>query len=338
MNVADYDYPLPEELIAAYPLKRGNSRMMLLNRNDGHIEHRHFAEITDLLHENSLIVRNVTSVVKTRIFAQRKTGAEIELLILNPYIKGRTFSALIKRGGRLKEHEKLYAGDAVIHINSRVDEVFSVTIDSEGDIESFFEGYGHVPLPPYIKRPDEDDDRKTYQTVYSSKRGSSAAPTAGLHFSNEIIQKLQQRGIEFADITLHVGLGTFEPVKAMRIEEHKMHAEYYDITKSAAEQLNRARAEGKHIIAVGTTSLRVLETVFEDGHYSAGSGMTDIFIYPPYKISSADMLLTNFHLPKSTLLMLVSAFAGREHIMNAYREAVDKKYRFYSYGDCMLIG
>lgn len=337
MYVNDYDYPLPQELIAAYPLKRGQSRMMLLDRQNGNIQHKQFTHITEYLQVPTVIVRNITSVVKSRIFARRETGAIIELLILNPYVKGNTFHALIRRGGRLNMNEMLHAPDAEIIINSRDDEVFSITVHTD-NVHAFFDKHGHVPLPPYIRRPDEADDNHTYQTVYSSIKGSSAAPTAGLHFSQDIMSKMNDIGIEFADIILHVGLGTFEPVKAETIEEHRMHAEYFEISDRAAAMLNKARKNKIPILAVGTTSLRVLETVYKDGEYKAGSGMTDIFIYPPYEVRSADMLLTNFHLPRSTLLMLVSAFAGKEHIMNAYREAIEEKYRFYSYGDCMLIG
>ncbi len=337
MNINDYDYPLPESLIADYPLLRGKSRMMILDKKKGTIEHALFSDLNDILNPPMLITRNITKVIKTRLFAKRKTGGEIEILILNPYAKGYVFNALIKKGGRLHTGEMLSIGPCTIKLINRKDEVFIVEFDHNLKPIEIFEQFGHVPLPPYIKRNDEKSDEETYQTVFSDIPGSSAAPTAGLHFSEEMIIKMKEKGIEFNDVLLHVGLGTFEPVKTDTIEAHIMHEEYYEVGIESADMLNKAKENNIPILAIGTTTMRVLETIYSNDKYHPNSGMTDIFIYPPYRIESADMMITNFHLPKSTLLMLVSAFAGREFIMKAYRDAVERKYRFYSYGDCMLI-
>ena len=340
MDISKFDYNLPEELIAAYPKARGQSRLMLLDRESRTIEHRMFSELPDILNYPISIVRNITRVIKTRLFAERVTGASIELLILNPYVEGNEFEALINKGGRLKMGEKLILdADSSIEIISRDREVFNIRIVSQKNTHDIFKEMGHVPLPPYIKRPDEANDADTYQTVYSKINGSSAAPTAGLHFSDDIINDLERRGAEILDILLHVGLGTFEPVKTDRIEEHDMHSEYFSISSEICSKLNNINRDKQPVLAIGTTSIRVLETVYdkETAMFHADTGHTDIFIYPPMEIHGADMLLTNFHLPKSTLLMLVSSFAGRKFILNAYAEAVEENYRFFSYGDSMLI-
>lgn len=340
MELSKFNYNLPSQLIASYPKKRGRSRLLVLDPDKKNISHRQFAELPSILDYPLIVVRNVTHVVKTRIFARRKTGGKIEVLILNPYERGSVFEALIQKGKRLKEGEKLTVSkNSSIEVLGRNKEIFSVRVHSSIGMKEFFEQHGHVPLPPYIKRSDEPDDKDTYQTVYSKVEGSAAAPTAGLHFSKAIIDQMKHKGAQFIDIVLHVGLGTFEPVKSERIEEHDMHSEYFSISEESCRRLNKARKDSTPILAIGTTSLRVLESVFdrESGRYVPATGHTDIFIHPPMKIHSADMLLTNFHLPESTLLMLVSSFAGREFILEAYREAVEKEYRFFSYGDSMLI-
>ncbi len=337
MYLNDFDYELPEKLIASHPLKRGESRLMLLSREDHTIKHKTFNDLPNSISYPNIIVRNITRVVKTRIFANRKTGSKIEILILNPFIKGNEFEALIKRGGRLNIKEELIIDRSIIKIIKRENEVFFISIRTDMKISEFFEKYGHVPLPPYIKRDDEDRDKDDYQTIYSKTNGSSAAPTAGLHFSNDIINDMEKRGTVFLDILLHVGLGTFEPVKEENIKDHKMHNEYFEIDGDAAEILNNAKKKDIPIIAIGTTCLRVLETVYKNGKFSSGMGMTNIFVYPPMKIESVNMLITNFHLPKSTLIMLISAFAGIDFIKQAYSEAIKKEYRFFSYGDSMLI-
>ncbi|MDY6787472.1 MAG: tRNA preQ1(34) S-adenosylmethionine ribosyltransferase-isomerase QueA [candidate division WOR-3 bacterium] len=340
MDISKFDYNLPEELIAAYPKPRGQSRLMLLDRKNRTIEHRMFSELPDILDYPLTIVRNITRVIKTRLFARRETGASIELLILNPYVEGNEFEALINKGGRLKMGEMLNLdADSRIEIISRDKEVFKIRIIPQKNIHDIFSELGHVPLPPYIKRPDEANDANAYQTVYSKINGSSAAPTAGLHFSDEIIFDLKNRGAEILDILLHVGLGTFEPVKTDKIEEHDMHSEYFSISSDICSKLNNTDRKKNPILAIGTTSIRVLETVYDGDteRFHADTGHTDIFIHPPMKVHSADMLLTNFHLPRSTLLMLVSSFAGRKFILNAYAEAIEENYRFFSYGDSMLI-
>lgn len=311
---------------------------MLVLERDGSMEDSIFSSLPDKLDYPLCIVRNITRVQKTRLFARRKSGALIEILILDPYNRG-MHEALIHKGGRLKEGETLNVENARIRIISRNENVFTISIDCDIDEYEFLERMGHVPLPPYIKRPDIKQDETDYQTVFARIPGSSAAPTAGLHFSETIIGALKERGAVFCDVLLHVGLGTFEPVKTDDIEGHRMHSEYFELSRESSDILNNAREQGMPVMAVGTTALRVLETVYdiESGKYRTMKGNTDIFIRPPMKVHSADILLTNFHLPKSTLLMLVSSFAGYEKIMNAYTHAVRENYRFFSYGDCMLI-
>lgn len=313
--------------------------MLVIDRHGNGIEDGVFSDMPDKIGYPVCIVRNITKVRKTRLFARRDTGALIEFLILDPYRTGE-HEALVSKGGRLRMNEELHiSGRAGIRIVSRKGEIFTVKVISDYSDDEVLEKYGHVPLPPYIKREDNASDIKNYQTVYARIPGSSAAPTAGLHFTKPILKRLDKKGALTADVLLHVGLGTFEPVRADNVEEHVMHSEYFELDENNAEILNNARQNDIPILAVGTTALRVLETVFDRhaGIYRKGKGNTDIFIHPPMTVKSADMLLTNFHLPKSTLLMLVSAFAGYEKIMEAYSHAVNEKYRFFSYGDCMLI-
>lgn len=337
--VSDYDYELPKELIACRPAPRGSSRLLILDRKSGSIQDAVFSELPDILKYPLTVCRNKTAVVKTRIFAKKSTGGEVEILVLNPYEKGNVFEALIQKGGRLHQGDVLSVGGRYrVRINGREENVFFIEA-IEGSMGRMLEDEGHVPLPPYIEREDDADDIGDYQTVFAGEKGSSAAPTAGLHFSEEILQKISEKGARFADIVLHVGLGTFAPVKSEFIDEHKIHREHFIAGKDACAVLNESRSSGRPVLAVGTTALRVLETIYDRGgkSYAETEGETDIFIYPPYVVEGADMLLTNFHLPKSTLLMLVSAFAGRENIMNAYRHAIAERYRFFSYGDAMLI-
>jgi len=337
-SLSDFDYTLPEELIAYSPRERGESRLLVLDRRSGSMEESTVNALPDIIEYPAVIARNVTRVVKTRFFGNRESGGRIEFLVLNPYEDSMEFKSLIKRSNKIKEHDEIKIGDdASVVIEERDGSVWKIRLNTELVRDEFFEKYGHTPLPPYIKRNDVKSDENDYQTVYAAERGSSAAPTAGLHFSHSMLERIKEKGGVFADIILHVGLGTFEPVKEERIEEHRMHSEYYSLGRDAAEILNLAKKNKTKILSVGTTSLRVLETAFYDGFFREGSGMTDIFIYPPYEIKSAQMLLTNFHIPKSTLLMLVSAFAGRDLIMDAYKYAVEKRFRFFSYGDAMLI-
>jgi len=339
LSVADYDYELPKELIAERPVERGKSRLLILNSKSGKIEDAWFSDLADILNYPVTVCRNVTAVVKTRIFANKKTGGAVEVFILNPYEKGTSFEALLNNAGGIKSGDVLVVeGEEKIRIKERNENIFQVEL-VRGKMNDFLEKYGHVPLPPYIGRGDEEKDKNDYQTVFAEIQGSSAAPTAGLHFTEDMLRRIKEKGASFADIVLHVGLGTFAPVKTEFIEQHKMHEEYFSAKPEECEKLNFAKKNKVPVLALGTTSLRVLETIYdyENKMFKSGEGKTDIFIYPPYKVKSADMMITNFHLPKSTLLMLVSAFAGKENIMNAYKHAIENRYRFFSYGDAMLI-
>lgn len=340
MKTKDFYYELPEELIAQHPLKnREESRLLILDRKTGEIEHRKFKDIVDYLNPGDCLVLNDTRVIPARLFGNRIGKEEkIEFLLLKN-IEGNRWEVLVKPGKKVKPGVKIEFGDGLL-----VSEVISieeggtriVEFTYEGIFEEILDRLGEMPLPPYIKEKLEDKER--YQTVYSKKKGSAAAPTAGLHFTKELLSDIEKKGVNLVFITLHVGLGTFRPVKVENIEEHNMHSEYYEVTEDAAKIINDTRKNGGRVIAVGTTSTRTLETIAtEDGRVEAKKGWTDIFIYPGYKFKAIDGLITNFHLPESTLLMLVSAFAGREKILNAYRIAVEKRYRFFSFGDAMFI-
>jgi S-adenosylmethionine:tRNA ribosyltransferase-isomerase len=340
MKTKDFYYELPEELIAQHPLKnREESRLLILDRKTGEIEHRKFKDIVDYLNPGDCLVLNDTRVIPARLFGNRIGKEEkIEFLLLKN-IEGNRWEVLVKPGKKVKPGVKIEFGDGLL-----VSEVISieeggtriVEFTYEGIFEEILDRLGEMPLPPYIKEKLEDKER--YQTVYSKKKGSAAAPTAGLHFTKELLSDIEKKGVNLVFITLHVGLGTFRPVKVENIEEHNMHSEYYEVTEDAAKIINDTRKNGGRVIAVGTTSTRTLETIAtEDGKVEAKKGWTDIFIYPGYKFKAIDGLITNFHLPESTLLMLVSAFAGREKILNAYRIAVEKRYRFFSFGDAMFI-
>ena len=328
MKLSDFDYNLPKELIAQYPLKeRDSARLLVLGREKLTLEHRVFKDIPDYLREGDLIVLNDTKVLPSRLHGKRNSGGKVEVLLLNRK-EGLTFSALIKPG-RVKLGEKIIfnGGKSEGIISAKNEITFNLR-----DAASVY-ALGLMPLPPYIKRKPEDLDSIYYQTVYASQEGAIASPTAGLHFTEELIAGIKSRGINVAHITLHVGIGTFKPVKVDDITAHKMEPEYFRITDEVAELIKDTRAKNRRIIAVGTTSLRALEA-FASG---MKEGYTDLFIYPGYKFKLVDCLLTNFHLPRTTLLMLVSAFCGEKLAKKAYQEAVDNKYRFYSYGDAMLI-
>lgn len=344
MKLTEFDYHLPEELIAQHPAdRRENSRMMVLDRKAGTIEHKHFYDITDYLRPGDLLVLNDSKVIPARIFGvKEKTGAKIEVLLIKR-LEGDTWEAMVRPGKRLKlgdtvsfSQEKRFRAEVVGYGE---DGTRHLRFDYEGIWNELLDEYGQIPLPPYIDRENEMEDKDRYQTVYCKYEGSVAAPTAGLHFTDEILQTLQEKGVELAFVTLHVGIGTFRPVKAEEIEDHAMHYEEYSINEETAEKINRAKREGRRIISVGTTSTRTVESAAdENGFVKAGQRSTNLFIYPPvYRFKTIEGLLTNFHLPKSTLLMLISAFYDREKILEAYEEAVREKYRFFSYGDCMLI-
>ncbi|UJW59698.1 tRNA preQ1(34) S-adenosylmethionine ribosyltransferase-isomerase QueA [Bacillus sp. A116_S68] len=341
MNVSQFDYHLPEELIAQTPLKsRESSRLLVLNKQSGDIAHKHFPDLLTFLEKGDTLVLNNTKVIPARLFGVKKeTGAKIELLLLKEE-ENHQWEVLVKPAKRVKEGTVLtFGGDLLT--GKCVEELpegrRKIAFSFSGIFHEILDKLGEMPLPPYIQEQLEEKDR--YQTVYAEHRGSAAAPTAGLHFTESLLSKVKEKGVNVAYITLHVGLGTFRPVSVNSIEEHHMHAEYYEMTEDTAALLNETKEQGKKIIAVGTTSARTLETVARDHHgrLAASSGWTDIFIYPGFTFQAIDGLLTNFHLPKSTLVMLVSAFAGRDHILNAYREAVTAKYRFFSFGDAMLL-
>ncbi len=339
-KTSDFYYDLPEELIAQTPLKdRDHSRLLVLDKVTGEIEHKHFYEVVDYLNEGDCIVINDTKVLPARLFGVRKdTGSVIELLLLKR-IDGKKWETLVKPGKKAKVGVELIFKDSLLSgkiIDVHDDGNRTIEFEFDGIFEEILDQLGEMPLPPYIHEKLEDKNR--YQTIYAANPGSAAAPTAGLHFNNEVIKKIEDKGVNIAKLTLHVGLGTFRPVKSEYILDHKMHSEYYELSESEAEKINKAKLDGNKVISVGTTSTRTLETIGDDkGLVRAQSGWTDIFIYPGYNFKVVDSLITNFHLPESTLIMLVSALAGKENIMNAYNEAVENKYRFFSFGDAMII-
>jgi len=335
MKLSDFDYHLPKELIAKYPAQpRDSCRLMVLNRKDKTTEHRIFRDVIDYLKPGDTLVLNNTKVIPARLIGKKeKTNANIEVFLLRP-IEDNIWEALIKNVRRLKKNQKIIiSDDFYVEFLSKDDEKVIVKIHSK-DIKSDLEKYGHVPLPPYIEREDEEKDKDYYQTVFAEKEGSVASPTAGLHFTKELLEKIKEKGVNIAYITLHVGLGTFKPVKTEDITKHKMHEEYFTIPKETLEMIQKTKENKKSVVAVGTTVVRALETY---GKFGKTEGFTDIFIYPSYEFKIVDKLTTNFHLPKSTLLMLVSAFADINFILRAYNEAVKERYRFFSYGDAMLI-
>lgn len=340
MDVKDFYYDLPQELIAQDPLEdRSGSRMLVLGKEDGSIRHEIFRSITHYLHAGDCLVINNTKVIPARLFGEREgTGAAIEILLLRRR-ENDIWETLVKPGKKAKTGTKIVFGGGLL-----TGEVVDVVEDGnrliqftyEGIFEEILDRLGQMPLPPYITHTLKDKNR--YQTVYAKYDGSAAAPTAGLHFTPELLDEIRAMGVKIAEVTLHVGLGTFRPVKAAQVQDHHMHSEYYEVTAEAAACINGTKQSGGRVVAVGTTSCRTLESAAaEDGSLTAKSGWTDIFIYPGYKFKVIDALVTNFHLPESTLVMLVSALAGRDHIMNAYAEAVKERYRFFSFGDAMLI-
>ena len=340
MDVKDFDYDLPEELIAQDPLEdRSSSRLMVLDKKTGDIEHKIFRDVVDYLQPGDCLVLNNTKVIPARLFGVKEgTEAKIEILLLKRK-ENDIWETLVKPGKKCKPGVKISFGEGLL-----TGEVLEVVEDGnrliqfhyDGIFEEILDQLGQMPLPPYITHQLKDKNR--YQTVYAKYDGSAAAPTAGLHFTPELLQQIRDMGIDIAEVTLHVGLGTFRPVKVDTIEEHHMHSEFYMVEESEAKKINDTKANGGRVICVGTTSCRTLESATgDDGILKAGSGWTEIFIYPGYKFKILDCLITNFHLPESTLVMLVSALAGREHILNAYQEAIKERYRFFSFGDAMFI-
>ncbi len=345
MLLEEFNYNLPEELIAQVPPKRRDmSKMMVLNYSNKSIEHKHFYDITDILTENDFLVLNNTKVIPARLYAKKDTGALIEVFLVRE-IKKDIWIALIKPSKRVKAGTILTVSDELsIEVLEKDDDKWQIHLIYEGNFFEILDRAGKIPLPPYIERKMTNDEYKSldfdrYQTVYAKNAGAVAAPTAGLHFTNEILNKLKNQGTDYCFITLNVGLGTFKPVKCENISEHKMDSELFEITGEASEKINNAIKSGKNIVAVGTTSVRTLETVMNKyGKIIPVKDSSELFIYPGYKFKIINKLITNFHLPKSTLLMLVSALAGKDFIFQAYEEAIKNKYRFYSYGDCMFIG
>ena len=340
MKTSDFDYELPEELIAQHPAaQRDHSRLLVMDKYTGAVEHRVFRDIVDYLHAGDVLVLNNTKVIPARIFGVKEGGtAKIEVLLLKRDDDlPNTWEVLVHPGKRAKVGTVIDFGEGRLkgEVIANTSAGRKVTFHFDGIFEEILEELGTMPLPPYIHEQLEDQNR--YQTVYAKVDGSAAAPTAGLHFTTELLETLRQNGIEIEEVLLHVGLGTFKPVSEEDIEDHEMHSEYYEISEETADRINKAKAEGRRIISVGTTSTRALESAAKDGRLQAGSGWTNIFIYPGYKWQIIDGLITNFHLPKSTLMMLVSALSTREHILAAYKEAVAQRYRFFSFGDAMFI-
>ena len=340
MNVRDFDFDLPQELIAQDPLEdRSASRLLVLDKHTGEIEHRHFKDILDYLKKGDCLVINDTKVIPARLFGVKEgTEAKIEILLLKRR-ENDIWETLVKPGKKAKVGTVISFGEGLLK-GTVIDVVEEgnrlIQFSYEGIFEEILDQLGQMPLPPYITHQLQDKNR--YQTVYAKNEGSAAAPTAGLHFTKELLEKIQEKGVEIAHVTLHVGLGTFRPVKVDEIEAHHMHSEFYIVEEEEAKKVNDAKRNGGRIVCVGTTSCRTVESAStEDGILKAGSGWTEIFIYPGYRFKVLDCLITNFHLPESTLIMLVSALAGRDHVLHAYEEAVRERYRFFSFGDAMLL-
>ena len=348
MNVADFDFDLPDDLIAQEPsAERGGSRLLFMDRATGRVAHRLFSDLPSLLQPGDLLVVNDTRVFPARLIGVRLPGGgAAECFLVDPAAEPDTWIALVHPGQRLRKGSKMRFESAGRALNAEVlgrhfhgRRTVRLWTDDGSPVGDTIDAIGHIPLPPYIKRPDTPSDRDRYQTIYARERGSIAAPTAGLHFTPRLLDALGRRGVERITVTLHVGYGTFQPVRVDRVEDHQVEREHYDVRPEAAAALTRARREGRRVIAVGTTTTRTLEslTITPGGDVLPGEGETPLFIYPGFDFKLVSGLLTNFHLPKSSLLMLVSAFAGRQHVLDAYRQAIAERYRFYSYGDAMFI-
>ena len=339
MELSEFNYDLPEELIAQVPIKnRDESRLMVLNRENKTIEDKIFKDIIEYLKQGDCLVRNNTKVIPARLYGKKETGANVEFVLLKN-IEGDIWEAMVRPGNKLHEGARVIFGDGLLKaeiLGTTEDGTRKVEFSYNGIFNEILDKIGLMPLPPYIHESLKENDR--YQTVYAKYDGSAAAPTAGLHFTPELLKKIEEKGVSIANVTLHVGIGTFRPVKEKNIEDHHMHTEHYYIKQEDVEKINKAKKEGHRVIAVGTTSCRTLETIAdENGLVKECEGDTGIYIYPGYKFKCIDGLITNFHLPESTLIMLVSAFAEKDYVMRAYKHAVDERYRFFSFGDAMCI-
>ena len=345
MQVSDFDFDLPDELIARYPQpQRTASRLLQLDGNSGSLTDGKFTDVLDLVQPGDLVVFNNTRVIPARVFGRKESGGKIEVLV-ERVLDEHSILAHVRASKSPKPGNVLFLGENDEYqatMVARHDALFEIHFDHENGVFDILNEIGHMPLPPYIDRPDEDADKERYQTVYNQKPGAVAAPTAGLHFDNELLDKIKAKGVEFAYVTLHVGAGTFQPVRVDDINDHHMHSEYVEVPQEVVDAINATKARGGRIVAVGTTSVRSLESAAQDAKQKGTElapffGDTEIFIYPGYEYQLVDVLITNFHLPESTLIMLVSAFASYEHVMNAYQHAVNKEYRFFSYGDAMFV-
>jgi len=338
MRVRDFYFELPDELIARFPLQeRSQSRLLCLDAQAGRLQHRIFSDILELLTPGDLLVFNDTRVIPARLHGQKASGGKVEVLI-ERVLTPTTALAHVRSSRSPKPGSRLQLeGGVDAEVTGRKDNLFELSFNIEGHLLEVLEAVGHIPLPPYMQREDQASDRERYQTVYNRKPGAVAAPTAGLHFDQALLDALKLKGVDIAFVTLHVGAGTFQPVKVDRIEDHVMHAEYIEVPDVVVDAVKAARARGKRVIAVGTTSVRSLESASQSGEIAPFYGDSQIFIYPGYEFKSVDALITNFHLPESTLLMLVSAFSGYDNIMRAYQEAIEQRYRFFSYGDAMFL-
>jgi S-adenosylmethionine:tRNA ribosyltransferase-isomerase len=338
MQVKDFHFDLPEELIASYPLeKRSSSRLLCLDGNSGALEHRTFSDILDFVTEKDLMIFNNTRVIPARLFGEKASGGKVEVLVERVLDEHRVLAHVRSSRSPKPGAELTLEGQVPVTMVARHENLFELRFDTQDGVLSVLEQHGHMPLPPYMKREDQLEDRERYQTVYNEKPGAVAAPTAGLHFDDDLLAALKNKGVQTEFVTLHVGAGTFQPVKVDTIEDHIMHAEYIEVSPQVVDAVKATRARGGRVIAVGTTSVRSLESASQSGEIAPFYGDSQIFIYPGYEFKSVDAMVTNFHLPESTLIMLVSAFAGYQHTMDAYQAAVDQKYRFFSYGDAMFI-
>ncbi|MCP4595388.1 tRNA preQ1(34) S-adenosylmethionine ribosyltransferase-isomerase QueA [Neptuniibacter sp.] len=338
MQVKDFHFDLPEELIASFPLEqRSASRLLSVDGNAGVINHGTFTDVLEMIQPGDLMIFNDTRVIPARLFGQKESGGKVEVLVERVLDDKRALTHVRSSRSPKPGAKLLLEGGIEAEMVGRHENLFELRFNIDGNLVEALEQYGHMPLPPYMNREDQLSDRERYQTVYNKKPGAVAAPTAGLHFDDELLAKLDEKGVQRAFVTLHVGAGTFQPVKVDNIQEHVMHSEYIEVSEEVCELVKQTRANGKRVVAVGTTSVRSLESASQKGEIEPFFGDSDIFIFPGYEFKSVDAMITNFHLPESTLLMLVSAFSGFDHIKQAYKEAVEQKYRFFSYGDAMFL-